>query len=120
MKLYRVDELHADNGVTRSRKAGALQVNHMAESQPDRGEEADSRGESKHLRRMFDPEPPVCALGASGISLLFKLLREHDRRGGWPPVRSRVHARVLLDLERDYYFTDEESAYLSEVEKRAI
>jgi hypothetical protein len=62
--------------------------------------------------RLFEPTHSGAAFGAAGISLLLDLLIERTRSNAWSVPRQRVHARSLLELAVDHYFSDEELAVL--------
>lgn len=57
----------------------------------------------------FDVPGPF---GSAGISLLLDLLVERTRSQAWSVERQRAHARALLQLSRDHWFTEEETAVL--------
>ncbi|MFM1867365.1 MAG: hypothetical protein RL591_773 [Planctomycetota bacterium] len=71
-------------------------------------------------RSVFDPlagmpgnsEGNRGPFGAASISLLLNLLIERTRAQTWSVERQRAHARALLHLSREYWFSDEESAVL--------
>jgi hypothetical protein len=72
------------------------------------------------IRSVFDPMAGVPGnsegtrgpFGAASISLLLDLLVERTRAQAWSIERQRAHARALLHLSREYWFSDEESAVL--------
>lgn len=71
-------------------------------------------------RSVFDPlagmpgnsEGNRGPFGAASISLLLDLLVERTRAQAWSVERQRAHARALLHLSREYWFSEEESAVL--------
>jgi hypothetical protein len=60
----------------------------------------------------FDALGAPGPLGAASISLLLNMLVERTRSQAWSVERQRAHARVLLELARDHWFSDEETAVL--------
>ncbi len=60
----------------------------------------------------FDALGAPGPFGAASISLLLNMLVERTRSQAWSVERQRAHARVLLELARDHWFSDEETAVL--------
>ena len=60
----------------------------------------------------FDAPGAPGPFGAASISLLLTMLVERTRSHAWSVERQRAHARVLIELARDHWFTDEETAVL--------
>ena len=58
--------------------------------------------------RLFEPMTALCPYGAASISLLLHLLIDRTTAQAWSEQRQRVHARALLELACDHYFSDEE------------
>lgn len=46
--------------------------------------------------------------GTANVSLLVRLLCSPHAQVGWTPARRRAHARALVDLATDHWFTDDE------------
>lgn len=75
----------------------------------DRMDRSGGRG-----RRIFEPTVDRAPWGAASISLLVRLLDDRTRAGAWSDQRRRLHARSLLELARDHYFSEAELAFLQE------
>lgn len=60
----------------------------------------------------FDALGAPGPFGAASISLLLNMLVERTRSHAWSVERQHAHARVLIELARDHWFTDEETAVL--------
>lgn len=80
---------------------------------PSRREsDAPQRRQPPQRERLFEPSGRPLPKGCASISLLFALLIERTQARAWTESRQRAHARALLDLACDHYFTDEELAVL--------
>lgn len=62
------------------------------------------------------PTPPF---GAASVSLLIELLARKARAAEWAPERQRAHARAILEVVDEYYFTDEEQSMLAAIASAA-
>ncbi len=73
----------------------------------------DARSDGRGRRTgAFDALGAPGPFGAASISLLLNMLVERTRSQAWSVERQRAHARVLIELARDHWFTDEETAVL--------
>ncbi len=71
------------------------------------------RERTRITRRMFEPLVQSAPFGAASISLLLKLMVDRTRSHAWSVHRQRAHARALIALATDHYYSDEEMAILS-------
>ncbi len=84
---------------------------HEPESDEDRVKrerESMARASETPRARLFEPMTTQCPFGAASISLLLHLLIDRTSAHAWSVQRQRVHARALLELDCDHYFSDEE------------
>jgi hypothetical protein len=87
--------------------------NHDDNTFSDDASRADrSRAPRERPQRIFETGQPSGPYGASSVSLLLGLLVERAQANAWSVQRQRAHARALLELAPDHYFTDEESSML--------
>ena len=83
-----------------------------ADRPADRPRVHGEHGGRNRRARLFEPTSTGSAFGAASISLLLDLLLERTRSNAWSIPRQRIHARSLLELAVDHYFSDEELAVL--------
>ncbi len=78
-----------------------------------RDRETAMREPTEMRSRLFEPLTAKSPFGAASISLLLHLLVDRTKARAWSIQRQRVHARALLELSCDHYFTDEELQMLA-------
>ena len=89
--------------------------NHPGDGAGDRMHRPETPGSHRgRLRRMFEPALGSAPYGAASISLLVNLLDDRTKAGAWSDQRRRVHARSLLELASDHYFSEAELVFLTE------
>lgn len=80
--------------------------------EPSNTEKRNASERARNARRMFEPMVQLAPFGAASISLLLKLLVDRTRSQAWSVHRQQAHARALIELSTDHYYSDEELAIL--------